>query len=341
MGRGNQKADTRNQNQQFRFLVSGFWFLVSASITLPTMLPAPILLSTWRFGLPANAAGWPHLQRPGGLLDALEQTCIACELDPHVNSVGVGGLPDSSGIVSLDGAIMLSPAQSAGVGYLRGYPHPVSVARRVMEKTPHKLLVGDGAERFAAAEGFATAQLLTEPARARWQEWKRTGQSSIDPHAYNPPLLVDDGRNPPHDTIGVLAIDASGAIGAACSTSGRAFKLPGRVGDSPLIGHGLYCDPKAGAAVATGTGELMIGVAASFLIVERMRMGDRPIEAVRYVLNRVIESYPNLGETDQCALIALGIDGKPASGAVRPGFEVAITTPQGGARLIPPDVVVL
>jgi N4-(beta-N-acetylglucosaminyl)-L-asparaginase len=302
-------------------------------------MPDPILLSTWRFGLPANTAGWPHLQRPGGLLDALEQTCIACELDPNVNSVGVGGLPDASGEVSLDGAIMLRPAQSAGVAYVRHYPHPVSIARRVMEKTPHKLLVGEGAERFAQEEGFKTAQLLTEPGRAKWEEWKRTGQSIADPHAYKPPppLLVDGDRNPPHDTIGVLAIDAGGAIGAACSTSGRAFKLPGRVGDSPLIGHGLYCDPRAGAAVATGTGELMIGVAASFLVVERLRSGDRPIDAERYVLNRVIESYPNLGPTDQCALIALGIDGKTASGALRPGFEVAITT-TAGSQLVPPDV---
>ncbi|MDB5322398.1 MAG: L-asparaginase [Phycisphaerales bacterium] len=300
--------------------------------------PSPILLSTWRFGLPANAAGWPHLQRPAGLLDGLEQTCIACELDPNVNSVGVGGLPDAAGEVSLDGAIMLSPAQSAGVAYVRKYAHPVSIARRVMERTPHKLLVGEGAERFATQEGFAPAQLLTEAARARWEEWKRTGQSVADPHAYKPPLLVDGDRNPPHDTIGVLAIDASGAIGAACSTSGRAFKLPGRVGDSPLIGHGLYCDPKAGAAVATGTGELMIGVAASFLVVERLRMGDRPIEAVRFVLNRVVESYPNLGEADQCALIALGLDGKAASGALRPGFEVAMTT-SAGSQLLPPDVV--
>ena len=295
-------------------------------------MPDPILVSTWRFGLPANNAGWPYINKPNGLLDGLEQTCIACELDLSVDSVGVGGLPDSSGEVSLDGAIMLSPARSAGVAYVRKYPHPVSIARRAMEKTPHKLLVGDGAERFAAGEGFAPAQLLTDKARAKWEEWKRTGT----PY-YQHPVVVDGGRNKPHDTIGVLAIDGSGAIGAACSTSGRAFKLPGRVGDSPLIGHGLYCDPKAGAAVATGTGELMIGVAASFLVVERLRCGDRPIDAVRYVLNRVVESYPNLGENDQCALIALGLDGKVASGALRSGFEMALTVP-GSSKLVPPDV---
>lgn len=299
-------------------------------------MPEPILLSTWKFGLPANAAGWPFVCRSGGILDGLEQTCIACEIDLSVDSVGVGGLPDAGGEVSLDGAIMLSPARSAGVAYIRKYAHPVSIARRVMEFTPHKLLVGEGAERFAKQQGFATAELLTEAARAKWEEWKRTGK----PHDPHPPVLVDGGQNPPHDTIGVLALDASGTIGAACSTSGRAFKLPGRVGDSPLIAHGLYCDPKIGAAVATGTGELMIGVAASFLVVERMRMGDRPIEAIRHVLGRVVESYPEIGEKDQCALIALAPDGRSASGALRANFEVAITT-RHRSELSPPDIVLI
>lgn len=294
----------------------------------------PILLSTWKFGLPANAAGWPYAQKTGGVLDALEQTCISCELDLSVDSVGVGGLPDAGGEVSLDGAVMLSAARSAGVAYVRKYPHPVSIARRVMEKTGHKLLVGEGAERFAKAEGFAPAELLTPVARAKWEEWKRTGVGH-DPH---PDFRVDGGVNPPHDTIGVLCIDAGGTIGAACSTSGRAFKLPGRVGDSPLIGHGLYCDPKAGAAVATGTGELMIGVAASFLVVERMRMGDGPVEAIRFVLERVVESFGMISDRDQCALIALSPDGRFASGAVRKGFDVAITT-KDRAALVAPDVV--
>src|SRR5439155_437767 len=149
----------------------------------------------------------------------------------------------------------------------------------------------------------------TEAAKKKWQAW-RAQQPKVDSH----------------DTLGVVGIDASGTIGAACTTSGRAFKLPGRVGDSPLIAHGLYCDPKAGAAVATGTGELMIGTAASFLVVERMRMGDRAIDAIRFVLNRVVESYPAIGEKDQCALIALGVDGHCASGALRERFEASITT---------------
>jgi L-asparaginase/N4-(beta-N-acetylglucosaminyl)-L-asparaginase len=299
-------------------------------------MPDPLLVSTWPFGLPANAAGWPHAQRPGGILDALEQTCIHAELDPDVDSVGIGGLPDASGQVSLDGAIMLSPAKSAGVAYIRKYAHAVSIARRVMEKTPHKLLVGDGAELFAAQQGFKPANLLTEHARKKWEHWKATGAHK-DFHAGERPAAVDPNKT--HDTLGVVGIDASGALGVACTTSGRAFKLPGRVGDSPLIGHGLYCDPLAGAAVATGTGELMIGVAACFLVVERMRHGDRAIDAIRYVLKRVADSYA-LQPRDQCALIALAPDGHHASGALRKGFQVALTT-ASNSQLIPPDVVLL
>ena len=304
-------------------------------------MPDPILLSTWHFGLPANRAGWPYLLKAGGLVDGLEQTCVACELDPAVDSVGVGGLPDASGEVSLDGAIMLSPARSAGVGYVRNYAHPVSIARRVMERSPHKLLVGEGAERFAKEQGFPTAELLTEAARRKWEAWRATG-AHLDFHigerqASDPAVrkAIDES----HDTIGVLGLDAGGRIGVACSTSGRAYKAPGRVGDSPLIGAGLYCDPKVGAAVATGTGELMIGVCASFLVVERMRGGERAIDAIRYVLRRIEESYA-LGAKDQCGLIALTPDGHYASGALRAGFQVAVRSGTGEA-LVPPDVVLL
>jgi L-asparaginase/N4-(beta-N-acetylglucosaminyl)-L-asparaginase len=303
-------------------------------------MPDPILLSTWHFGAPANAAGFPHLTKHHGILDALEQTCIHAELDPAVDSVGIGGLPDSSGTVSLDGAIMLSPARSAGVAYLRKYPHPVSIARRVMEKTPHKLLVGEGAELFAAQQGFKPATLLTETAVKKWRQWKTTGQPHNphpDFHVGERPATIDPDKT--HDTLGVLGIDASGNIGVACTTSGRAFKLPGRVGDSPLIGPGLYCDPTAAAAVATGTGELMIGVSACFLVVERIRAGDRPIDAIRHTLTRVADSY-QLAPKDQCALIALTPEGHYATGALRKGFQVAITAATT-STLVPPDVVLI
>jgi N4-(beta-N-acetylglucosaminyl)-L-asparaginase len=314
-------------------------------------MPDPILLSTWPFGLAANAAGFPHLaKQPDGILDALEQTCIHAELDPNVDSVGIGGLPDASGQVSLDGAVMLNPARSAGVACVRKYSHPVSIARRVMEKTPHKLLVGDGAELFAAQQGFKPATLLTDAARKKWEQWKASGEHRDFHIGERPATTTGTPRpghfsdrvvnpNETHDTLGILGIDASGNIGVACTTSGRAFKLPGRVGDSPLIGPGLYCDPAVGAAVATGTGELMIGISACFLVVERIRAGDRPIDAIRFTLNRVADSY-SLHPKDQCALIVLTPQGHYATGALREGFQVAITTATT-STLVPPDAVLI
>src|SRR5712671_81412 len=222
----------------------------------------PIILSTWTFGQIANAAGWPVLMRGGKSIDAVEQACIAVESDPEVDSVGIGGTPDADGNITLDGSIMLSPEKSAGVACIRHYAHPVSIARKVMEKTPHKLLVGEGAEKFAATCGFKKEKLLTAEAIAWWKKWKadptrhsfhRTNRANREE------ARLRRKKTKSHDTVGVLSIDSSGVIAGACSTSGLAFKMPGRVGDSPIIGAGLYVDPTVGAAVATGTGELMLG----------------------------------------------------------------------------------
>src|SRR6185436_9230814 len=194
------------------------------------------------------------------------------------------------------GSIMLSPEKSAGVGCVRNYAHPVSIARKVMEKTTHKLLVGSGAEKFAAANGFKKENLLTKEARDWWKKWKADPQnhnfhrtSANRPNREEARLRRKIAKV--HDTVGVLAIDSSGVIAGACSTSGWAFKLPGRVGDSPIIGAGLYVDPAIGAAVATGMGELMLGSCATFLVIERMRAGDPPKQAIQYVLERVAKSY--------------------------------------------------
>jgi len=291
---------------------------------------SPIILSTWTFGRIANAAGWPVLRRGGKAIDAVEQACIAVESDPHIDSVGIGGTPDADGNVTLDGSIMLSPQMSAGVACVRYYAHPVSIARKVMEKTTHKLLVGPGAEKFAAACGFKKEKLLTKEARDWFRKWK------IDPEHHN---FHRTSANRPnreearlrrkiakvHDTVGVLAIDSHGAIAGACSTSGWAFKLPGRVGDSPIIGAGLYVDPTIGAAVATGMGELMLGACATFLAVERMRAGDSPRQAIQTVLERVAKSY-KLKKRQQCALIALRKDAEWSSGGLVSGFRAAIIT---------------
>jgi len=290
----------------------------------------PILLSTWAFGRIANAAGWPVLLRGGKAIDAVERACVAVESDPNVDSVGIGGTPDASGKITLDGSIMLSPEKSAGVACISNYAHPVSIARKVMEKTPHKLLVCEGAEQFAAANGFKKEKLMTKEALEWWKKWKadpkRHGFHRSSLHREQQAVRRKIAKV--HDTVGVLGIDRTGTLAGACSTSGWAFKLAGRVGDSPIIGAGLYVDPKVGAAVATGKGELMMGVCATFLAVERMRMGDSPKEAIRAVLERVDSSY-KLEKKQQCALIVLRADGQWSCGGLIKGFSLAVSTDEG------------
>lgn len=294
----------------------------------------PLILSTWKFGLVANSAGYPVLQRGGSALDAVEQAAIAVELNGGNHSVGVGGMPDASGVVTLDGCIMLSPQRSAGVACVRNYPHVVSIARKVMELTPHKLLAGPGAEAFAAACGFPQRDLLVEESRRRWQLWQSQPDDDARRRLFNQLNQAnrERGVEMPHDTIGVLALDASGTLAGGCSTSGMAFKLPGRVGDSPIIGHGLYVDPAVGGATATGNGELMMGTCASFLACERLRAGDAPLDAALHTLKRIAASY-SLTPVQQTALIVMRHDGAWACAALRPGFLCAVTDEQG-QRLI-------
>ncbi len=314
------------------------------------------MLSTWSFGPVASRAGFPILQAGGPALDAVVAAATAVELDPTVDSVGVGGLPDASGHVSLDACVMTSPARCGSVCYLRGYPSAAQIARRVMEKTIHIMLAGAGAEEFAHRQGFSPAQTLTPEARAAWEQWKGQGGSlawaeRAEREGYVPPMNVEeryrqargagpaspspppaaagpDRPEPSHDTVCVLARDQAGDLAGVCTTSGLAFKVPGRVGDSPIIGHGLYVDPTAGCAAATGNGELVMGVCGSFLAVELMRQGRSPQEAILAVLERVRASYPLLPD-HQVAMIAMRPDGAWASGALRPGFSHCLADAQG------------
>ncbi len=315
-------------------------------------MPEPILLSTWTFGQRANAAGWPHLTAATpSSLDAVEHACRASEADPHVMSVGLGGYPDRSGEVTLDAAIMRSPSQCGAVCYVRRYLHPVSIARLVMEKTPHVLLAGEGADRFAQLHGLAPADLLTGESRAAWQKWlsEHAGARRADHLACVPPANIEEKRpldelaastdSAPHDTVGVLAIDAAGELAGACSTSGSAFKVPGRVGDSPIIGHGLYVDPRVGAAVTTGLGELVMGVCGTFLAVEAMRRGATPLDAAVEVLERIGQSY-TLREEHQVAIITLDRQGRWSSAALRGGYHTAVRTPTRD-ELVEPERVML
>jgi isoaspartyl peptidase/L-asparaginase-like protein (Ntn-hydrolase superfamily) len=299
----------------------------------------PLLLATWSFGRTAVAAGWPHLVRPGGgSLDAVEQAVRAVEAEPACMTVGCGGYPDAAGEVTLDASIMLSPARCGSVCFVRRLMHPVSIARMVMEHTPHIMLAGDGAERLARSRGMIPADLVTEASRTAYEKWlagqgRAAGAPAAPAAGAQPRANIEEVRpaaddlphNRRHDTVGVLALDSSGVLAGACSTSGLPFKLPGRVGDSPIIGHGLYVDPRHGAAVATGHGELIMGVCGSFLAVEEMRRGASPADAAACVVRRIIESY-RLQENHQVGLIALAPDGRWSSAALRPGFKVALKT---------------
>lgn len=305
------------------------------------------MLSTWTFGAVANGAGWPVLAGGGAALDAVVAGATAVEDDPSVDSVGIGGLPDAAGDVSLDACVMTDPDRCGSVCYVRRYAHAAQLARRVMERTIYIMLAGDGAERFAAREGFRQAELLTPAARRQWEQWRATTGDEEDGRlGYTPPMNVEEryraAKEPMHDTVCVLARDAAGRVAGVCTTSGLGFKLPGRVGDSPIIGHGLYVDQTVGGASATGNGELIMGVCGSFLAVEYMRQGREPAEALVGVLERVAEvSARRGGKADhQAALIAVRSDGVWAAASLRPGFSCCVSTAEG-TKLMPAPRVLL
>lgn len=312
----------------------------------------PFLLSTWSFGQRANAVAWPGLSSGGSALDAVEAVSVFCEDDPDIDSVGFGGLPDRDGEMSLDGCIMLSPERCGSVCAIRRHRHPVTLSRLVMERTPHVMLAGEGADAFADAHGQPIETLLAPKAREAWLKWKeerrpadQSRDQGVRPVDVDPTgtlfAAVDDEerwRNN-HDTIGVLALDEDGLLAGACSTSGMPWKVPGRVGDSPIIGHGLYVDPDGGAAVATGTGELVMAVCGSFLAVEQMRGGSMPRDAVTEVLER-IAARSDLEASHQVAIIALRPDGHWGAGALRPGFRL-VASDATGHHVMEPEVVQL
>jgi len=312
----------------------------------------PIILSTWSFGQKATAAGWPYLIGPAGSsLDAVEQGCRAVESDLEVTSVGRGGCPDRSGEVSLDASIMQSPSRCGSVCYVRRFEHPVTIARMVMERLQIVLLAGDGADRFAMHQGMTPRDLLTDSASERWQKWAADhpvaqymdDAVSFPPANHEERSAVGDPEALPHnqyhDTVGVLAIDPSGNLSGACSTSGLPFKVPGRVGDSPIIGHGLYVDPRRGGAVATGKGELVMGVCGSFLAVELLGRGASPADAAREVIQRIADTY-QLVEEDQAAIIAIRPSGQWSAAALRPGYHTAVRT-SNRDELADPECVLL
>ena len=275
----------------------------------------PLLVSTYAFGKKANEAGLELLRNGGTALDAVEAGAWVIEADPSNATVGIGGIPNAAGVVQLDAAIMWGPDSQAGsVAALEGFLHPISVARRVMEKSPHVMLVGEGARQFALEEGFEEVELLTEKRRQEWLRWKEQ----------NPPMHPQKGPDN-HDTLALLALDAAGNIAAACTTSGIAYKSPGRVGDSPIMGSGLYVDSEVGAAGATGTGEHIMRHCGSFLVVEYMRLGLSPAAACREALVRMARKEPSEKKLD-ASFVALDRQGRYGAAGTSTNFEYSVTT---------------
>jgi N4-(beta-N-acetylglucosaminyl)-L-asparaginase len=294
------------------------------------------VVSTWDFGIAANHAAWAILAGGGHSLDAVEAGARVPEADIRNHSVGLGGYPDRDGHVTLDASIMDAEANCGGVACLEDIEHPVSVARRVMEKTPHVLLVGDGARQFALEQGFKRRNLLTPAAETAWKEWLKTSKyqpainSEVGTYGKGVPIDKDN-----HDTIGILALDAHGKLAGACTTSGAAWKMRGRVGDSPIIGAGLYVDGEVGAATSTGMGEEVIRNAGSFLVVELMRQGRNPTEACREAVLRVLHKHPSTARGTQVAFLAMNKDGEVGGYAIQHGFSYAVCDAKNQSALIP------
>lgn len=279
------------------------------------------VVSTWNFGVGANAAAWPVLARGGSALDAVETGARWAEGDLCNTTVGHCGYPDRDGVLTLDASIMRGDGSCGAVAALEDIEHPVSVARAVMERTPYVMLVGEGAQEFAVSQGFPKRPLLTDAARAAWRKWLETA-------GYRPHVDVEREGTPgdrhDHDTLGIVALDAHGTLAGACTTSGIAWKMHGRVADSAIIGAGLYVDDDVGAATASGVGEEMIRNAASFLVVELMRQGRSPTDACRAAIERVVHKRPAASRTVQVCFLAIDRQGEVGAFALHPGFVYAM-----------------
>ena len=275
----------------------------------------PKIISTWEHGMAANKAAWEVIAAGGKALDAVEKGLRVTEADITNRSVGIGGRPDREGHVTLDACIMDERSRCGAVAFLEGIDHPVSVARKVMEDTPHVMLVGEGAKEFALEKGFGRIKTPVAEVKKDYKAWKKEQQEI----ARRPKINHEN-----HDTIGMLAMDQFGNISGACTTSGWAYKLHGRVGDSPIIGAGLFIDNEVGGAVATGLGEAIIRIAGSHTVVELMRQGNAPEDACRIAVERIISKHENL-EGLQCGFLAMDKYGNVGAYAVYNGFNFAYT----------------
>ncbi|MFC7445742.1 N4-(beta-N-acetylglucosaminyl)-L-asparaginase, putative [Mesoflavibacter sp. HG96] len=269
----------------------------------------PVVIATWHVPN-ATAKAMEILQNNGNVLDAVEQGCMVEEADIKNSTVGKGGLPDRDGNVTLDACVMDKNGNCGSVVYLQNITHAVSVARKVMEDTPHVMLAGEGAKQFAISKGFQAENLLTESSKKAWEEWKIKSE-------YKPIINIEN-----HDTIGMLAMDKNGDISGACTTSGLAYKMGGRVGDSPIIGSGLFVDNQVGACVATGLGEEVVKTVGSFLVVELMRQGKSPQQACEEAILRIVNKPNSNYKNFQVGYIAMNKKGETGSYAIHQWFSM-------------------
>ncbi len=270
----------------------------------------PVVIATWNHGIAANEAAMKVIAQGGKAIDAVEAGVKVTEADPDNLSVGYGGLPDRDGNVTLDACIMDEKGNAGSVSFLQHIKHPISVARKVMDETPHVMLSGAGALQFALQQGFKKENLLTDKAKKQWEEWKEKAE-------YTPIVNIEN-----HDTIGLLAIDKHGDISGACTTSGLAYKMHGRVGDSPVIGAGMFVDNEVGGACATGLGEAVLKTLGAFLIVELMRQGLSPQEACEEGVRRIVKSQNY--QKFQIGYLALNKKGEHGVYSIQPGFNYAL-----------------
>lgn len=294
----------------------------------------PLVLATWQANTKANAAAWNVLQNGGSALDAAVAGVMVPEADPQDTSVGYGGLPDRDGRVTLDACVMDHGGNCGAVFCLEHIKHPVQVARLVMEQTPHVQLSGEGALAFALSKGFKKENLLTPSSEKAWKNW-------LIKSRYEPGRTIQELERQQkwpqdisnHDTIGMLVLDTNGNISGACSTSGMAFKMHGRIGDSPIIGAGLYVDNEVGAATATGVGEEIVRICGAHTIVEAMRYGASPEEACREAVKRIVKRFGSVKNEMQAGFIAIDKKGNYGGYSFRKNFSMAVHTAAGPATV--------
>src|SRR6478752_1019907 len=306
-------------------------FASRSSSTKTIACKKPLVISTWDAGINANKAAWNILRKNGRALDAVEAGVMVTEAEKVNCCVGLNANPDRDGYVTLDASIMDEHGNAGSVCFLERIKHPISVARKVMEKTPHVMLAGIGAQQFAVEQGFPLEpDKLSDDAKKAYEEWLKKSEykpvinieNTKGQTAFAPARLSNGAFN--HDTIGMIAIDAQGNLSGSCTTSGMAFKMRGRIGDSPIIGAGLYVDNEVGAATSTGVGEEVIRIVGSHLVVELMRQGYSPKAACKEAVERIVRRNPAMAKKIQVGFLAINKKGVYGAYALQKGFTFSV-----------------